>query len=429
MEITKSFSKIEDILRLYPKSILNRNITKVSVKAHPNLKWNGWEQSYEAAKSTLEYIDRLKSKVYVLTVEGNKLKNFVQFNPKGSPKELTRYLNKLNKSIKWSDKEKKDIQKSEWKFMSCILQKEDKTDSETFKHPYHKIMESISEKYNLANGMYIFSLRDVLLVHKKGVYPWINITSEEVKMKNFPKKLLPIFNTTGGKDYWDIPIPNFEDKDYIYGKKPELGSPENPLGEINLDWESKKPTAVFRGSASGCGYTDDTNPRIRISKISQILQDKDNSDEVKTLLDAGLTSQSLTRKYRFHKDIGLGYFDFKSTGLKEAKRLSKKEQSEYKYLVYIEGNVAAHRLATDMLMNSAILYVKSEYTLWFEHLIQSKDYFIEVKEDLTDLLDVLIWCRENDEYCKELAKKSRKFALDILTPNFFNETFVSYINY
>jgi hypothetical protein len=149
---------------------------------------------------------------------------------------------------------------------------------------------------------------------------------------------------------------------------------------------------------------------------------------MKTLLDAGLTSKSLVRKYRFHKDIGLGYFDFAETGLKEVNRLNKKQQSDFKYLVYIEGNVSAHRLATDMLMNSTILYVKSQYTLWFEHLFKNEQYYIEINEDLSNLIDVILWCRENDEYCKELAKKSRDFALNLLTTKNFYEIFVSYIN-
>jgi hypothetical protein len=435
MESTKTFSKIEDVLKLYPKSILNRTISKVNFPQHPNLKWKGWEQSYATAEATLKYIDRLKTKVYVLIIESNKFKDFVKFDPKGSPKELTMYLSKLDKNIKWSDKEKKEIKNTQWKFMSCILQNEkgsleDKDkESQGLRHPYHTLLENISNEYKLSNGMYIFSLRDVLLVHKREVYPWINITQKEVKMKNFPSKLLPIFNTTGGKDYWDIPIPNFEDKDYIYGKKPDLGSPSNPLGELNLDWDSKTPTAVFRGSASGCGYTVDTNPRIKISKISQILQDKDNSIEMQTLLDAGLTSKSLVRKYRFHKDTGLGYFNFAKTGLKEAQRLNKSQQSDYKYLVYIEGNVGAHRLATDMLMKSTILHVESQFTLWFEHLLKNEEYFIYIKEDLSDLIEKILWCRENDDYCKELAEKSRKFALSLLTPKKLSDIFVSYINF
>jgi hypothetical protein len=421
MEITKSYNNINEILSLYPKNIISSfeiNEIDFGFPYHPNLKWEGWEQSYKAAEETLKYIDRLKTKVYILIVENNQYKDFIQFSPKGSPKELRKYLSRLNRKIKWSDKEKKYVQKTEWKFMSCILQ--DKKDKEE-KHAYHNMFEKIFKDIKLPNGMYIYSLRDVLLIHKKKIYPWVDVVGGEVLMKNFPKKFLPVFNTTGGQDYWDIPIPNFEDKDFIYGKKPELES------GIITDWKLKKSTAVFRGSASGCGYDEMTNPRIRISKISQILQDKDNSQGMRTLLDAGLTSKSLNKKYRLHKSEGLGYFDFKSTGLKEANRLNKIEQSEYKYIVYIEGNVAAHRLATDMLMGSVILYVESEYTLWFEHLLKENVHYIKIKADLSDLIEKILWCRENDDMCQKIAENARELALSILTPEIFYGVFVNYL--
>lgn len=434
IETTKSYSSIPEILKLYPKLIdTSDDSFKTSIPLHPNLYWGGWEQSYQTAKSTLEYIDRLKTKVYILIIENNKYKDFIQFNPKGTPKELTRYLKNLNKNINWTDKEKKYIQSTGWKFMSCILQKE--KDSLNYKeipkHTYHNLLERILKDKTLPNGMYIYSLRDVLLIHKEKVYPWIDVVGGKVPMKNFPKKFLPVFNTTGGNDYWDIPIPNFEDKDFIYGKKPELNySSDKPEdSQIQIKWNKKKPTAVFRGGSAGCGYDEYTNPRIKISKMSQILQDKDNSLEYQTLLDAGLTSKSLNEKYRFHRDIGLGYFDFKNLGLKEVNRLNKIEQSYYKYIVYIEGNVSAHRLATDMLMRSVILYVESEYSLWFEFLMKENVHFIKIKSDLSDLIDRILWCRENDDICKTIAENGRKLALELLTSERFYNTFIDYINF
>ena len=431
MEITKSYSKIEDIISLYPKEInISFSFKKeknTSFTPHPNLQWEGWGQSKDIAKNTLEYIDRLKTKVYILIIENNHYKDFIQFNPKGTPQELRKYLKSLNKKIRWSEKERKYIQNYDWKFMSCILQNKP---SKEEKHAYHSLFEKIFKNKVLPNGMYIYNLRDALLVHKKKIHPWIDVVGGELKMENFPKKFLPIFNTTGGNDYWDIPIPNFEDKDFIYGKKPELNYSDNNLNEqIEIDWNRKKPTAVFRGSASGCGYDEETNPRIKASILSQILQDKENGEEIRTLLDAGLTSKSLNKKYRIHRDIRLGYFDFLSTGLKEAGRLNKIQQSQYKYLLYIEGNVAAHRLATDMLMGSVILYVESEYSLWFEHLMKENVHYIKIKADLSDLIEKIMWCRENDDKCREIGKSARELALSILTPKIFNDIFVDYVRY
>jgi c-di-AMP phosphodiesterase-like protein len=108
-------------------------------------------------------------------------------------------------------------------------------------------------------------------------------------------------------------------------------------------------------------------------------------------------------------------------------RLNKIEQSEYKYLLYIEGNVAAHRLLVDMLLGSVILYVDTEYKLWFEHLLEENVHYVKVKRDLSDLIQKILWCREHDEACKEIAKNARELAVSLLTKEVFINTFANYL--
>ena len=92
-------SKIEDVLKLYPKNLFSKvknypEILPTLEKDSPNLKWDRWEQSYDALKSTLEYISRLETKVYILIIEDNKLKVYVKFDPKitGKSNELLKYI-------------------------------------------------------------------------------------------------------------------------------------------------------------------------------------------------------------------------------------------------------------------------------------------------------------------------------------------------
>ena len=421
MNFTKTYYTVNEVLKLYPKTSKDfvSEVSKPSIPVNsPNLNWKCWEQSYKAAKQTLQYIDRLKTKVYILIIENNQFKDFIKFNPKGENLELKPYLRRLNKTIKWSKKELQEISKTKWKFMSCILQNR-KDEDEIERHPFHTPLQELAEKYKLPDGMYIFNLRDALLIHKKEIFPWTQVTGKMVKMINFPKSFLPVFNTTGGKYYRDIPIPNFEDRYYIFKNKPDLK-------DINLNWESKVPTAVFRGGTSGCGYDEYTNPRIKIAKLSQILQDEKN-EEIRTLLDAGVTKIPLKKKYRFDFKEGLGYFNNEVTQIKPVKPLNKVEQSNYKYIVYIEGNVAAHRLLVDMLLGSTILYVDTEYKLWFEHLLEENIHYVKVKRDLSDLIQKILWCRENDELCKNIAKNARELALSLLTKEVFIDTFANYI--
>jgi len=95
-----------------------------------------------------------------------------------------------------------------------------------------------------------------------------------------------------------------------------------------------------------------------------------------------------------------------------------RQQSEFKYIIHVDGNVNAYRLLTTMTTGSLILRVMSPYTSWTDHMIKAKVHYIPVKEDLSDLLDVIKWCKKNDERCKEIANNGFVFARSVLNKQF-----------
>jgi hypothetical protein len=62
-----------------------------------------------------------------------------------------------------------------------------------------------------------------------------------------------------------------------------------------------------------------------------------------------------------------------------------KEQSRFKYIVHIDGNVNAYRLLTTMKTGSVILRVVSEYTSWADKYLKPDVHYVGVRADLTDL--------------------------------------------
>jgi membrane protein involved in colicin uptake len=50
-----------------------------------------------------------------------------------------------------------------------------------------------------------------------------------------------------------------------------------------------------------------------------------------------------------------------------------------------------------------------------DHMLQHKVHYIPVKSDLSDLLDVIRWCKNNDEKCQAIAKNGMEFARSILS--------------
>jgi hypothetical protein len=413
---------VEDVLKFYkdysketlPDVFLETfEVVPTLTSLSENVDKGPWNQSYETAKETLEYIDRLKSKVYVICVEENKINTILLFSPKGQPKEYLPYLKDLDTKLKWSKEQRKEIKAKPWKFMACVLQYNNQ-DTDPKDHSYYKVFSSIQSK--LKNGMYIFSIRDALLVRKDGMDPWVDITGFPVKLGFIPKQFLPVFNSTGGNDYWDIPIPTYEDLEFM------KGIPE-AFKAIELNWDKKLPIAVFRGGASGCGYDERNNQRIKLAKLGM---DFNNSKDsvLMNLVDVGITAAN-KKKYHFHKDTGLGFIQ----NIPLENRLTKRQQSQYKYVFEIEGNVAAHRIASDMLFGSVPLLVETDYTLWFTHLLKPYVHYIPLKGDFSDLVEKLYWCHNHDKECHQIANNARMFALDILKKEVIINVFTNSINF
>ena len=384
-----------------------------------------WSMNYETAKNTFEYIYRLKTKVYIARINNGVIENYILFNPKGSPKELKQFLRNLDPDIEFTEKQKQIIKNREWKFMGCILQYEDESQQDLTMHRYYRFLELLNPELikHIKNGLYIFSTRDLCLVHKRRVDPWIDVIGvERNDIGYIPKQFLPIFNSTGGTDYFDIPIPNFDDVTYVMNfLKGGRGKSYQELVEhvktttgpedfqsLTTSWSEKKPVAVFRGSATGCGYSPENNVRLKLAKLAQDLNDK-------SIVDAGIVrGDSAREKYIFNRDTGLGFYKSKRYGINVVERLTKQQQSGYKYIIEIEGNVSAHRVLTDMLYKSLLLMVDSEYTLWYSHLLVPYVHYIPIKKDLSDLLEKITWCRNHDDLCEKMAINSYNFAIDLL---------------
>lgn len=165
-------------------------------------------------------------------------------------------------------------------------------------------------------------------------------------------------------------------------------------------WDTKKPVAVFRGSSTGYGLTPDTNPRLKVALLSL------DHPEV---LDAGLTKWNA----RPRKCPGSPIVDTFATDLVEQiplrPYLSLEQQSLYKYIVHIDGHVAAFRLSAELNTGSVLLKVDSPYQLWFSEDLIPYTHYIPVKSDLSDLLSQIEWCRTHDAECQQIATNARAF--------------------
>ena len=224
----------------------------------------------------------------------------------------------------------------------------------------------------------------------------------------------PILSMCTTNEFADITIPTGDDWARVSYKDGKLFGPNCTTYEDKFDikWKNKKPTAVFRGSSTGSGIEIETNPRLKLAKLSE----ETREEEGELLLDAGITKWQLRpRKLNTHRYLQT--IDINKIGIKLKEYLSPKEQSEYKYIINVDGHVTAFRLSYELSMGCCILMVESNYTIWYKKLLKPYKHYIPIKRDLSDLLEKIRWCRRNDLECKKISKRGKKFYKKYLQKN------------
>jgi hypothetical protein len=246
------------------------------------------------------------------------------------------------------------------------------------------------------------------------LYPEKNIPYLGEKY-NLDIEKIPIFSQSITNEYSDVLIPNDDDILNILGNKFD--------SNLCYDWNSKKNIAVFRGSATGCGVTPEDNPRLKVIEIGE---------ENQSLIDAkliGLNRKLKINNKRIATMIDKNKYPQMNKEYKEKYYLNSYAQSEYKYIIHIQGHVAAFRLTKELSYKSLILKVDSDYKTWYSDKLIGFDpfsdltnvafvsHYIIVKKNLSNLVKVIKWCIANDNLCKTIAENGYNFWEKYLKTN------------
>ena len=340
------------------------------------------ELQTEAAMNTLHYVFLSIGHRCLLIVKHEKELFQIQLRPN---KISSHYRKFLPKTLK---------KKPNVRLLNCII-KEFRPEEEEFA-TFTVFKEYEKAGHTIPEGVYLVSPTDALIYRKNFKDPFYHVTGSTTSPIPLKHPFLPILAMSGHKDYLDVPIINYDDIDYVRGKT------SIDMSKVELDFFKKKPTAVFRGGSTGCGWTADTNPRLKAVQLSKAHPD---------LLDAQLTK--ITNTMKIHKTRRAGRVNAKE--FKEGTFIPFEKQSEYKYILQLDGNVAAYRLAKSMLLGSVILLQESGSTLWFQYLLKPYVHYVPVKDDLNDLITQIEWCNSHEKECETIANSARKLALNVLT--------------
>jgi hypothetical protein len=209
----------------------------------------------------------------------------------------------------------------------------------------------------------------------------------------------PVLSACVTEGFADLPIPTMDDWTRVqYKEGVHFASTKRAMATddtFSTPWSRKREYAVFRGTSTGIGYDARTNPRIRLCTDFQ----------THPRCNVGLTAWNT----RYRKYTGSPELRQIEPTMNLSGPLTADEQSQYKYIIHVEGHVQAYRLGVELAMRSVILLVHSRYRLWYEPLLQPWVHYVPVAEDLSDLNERLEWCVTHDAECQEIAHQARVF--------------------
>ncbi|XP_031848296.1 protein O-glucosyltransferase 2 [Nomia melanderi] len=238
-----------------------------------------------------------------------------------------------------------------------------------FKIFMDSILLSITRKVVLPDVEFFVNLGDWPLVPNKG--------------KNYP-----IFSWCGSSDTKDIVMPTYDiTQSSLEGMGRVMLDLLSIQGNTDVPWKRKIEKVFWQGR-------DSCRERLDLIDISRKHPD--------------LFNVSITNFFFFKNEMDK-YGPVQS-------RTSFFNFFKYKYQLNIDGTVAAYRFPYLLAGDSLVLKQKSKYYEFFYNDLVPEKHYVPVENDLSDLVEKIIWAKEHDGDALEISKAARQFARDNLLP-------------
>ena len=405
----EQFESRKNYKNLHPKSIdLRHNLFYTVI---PQVTWTKYRSiNGKDVNQTFKYIfHKFKKGIYVC-IRNNQLNKFIPFSnvrftntwhdhvqvdPKYSTmndmvKSASVKLNLRPVPIKLPPKQ--------W-YANNSLVRFDGSESDNNIVVLYDMFKTVCSTREVPDMEFFINKRDYPILKDDGTEPYNHMYgSSSVKMhpSMVHDKYAPIFSMSSRTGYADLLIPTYEDwTRSVYQSDHQVmpnSCKEYPVIR-HTPWEDKIEKAVFRGTNTGAGTTPDTNVRLKLVSVYG----------KSPLLDVGFTKWNLRPKK--HESDAFFRIPEQKT-YPTVPPLTMQEQSRYKYILHLEGNVAAFRMPYELSSGSLVLRVDSYWKTWYDDLLKPYVHYVPVKSDLSNLEDQIIWCRSHDDQCRNITQKA-----------------------
>ncbi len=407
-------------LYIKPKTL---KLTDANIYESTNIElWDKYDYDFESIKNTMFYMFFKMKKGVLVGIKNNKLAIFLPFSNSNytndfytelyfdinDKKNLEQYKKNPNEYLKkklentlryYLNKYKlksKDIiwDRTKWIANDCFFRYEN-YEGDKSEALYEDLFVNLCKNRELPDCIFFLNLRDHPMLNKNLKDSYTNIIDKDLdKIYKFDK-YAPILSPSGSDETVDISMCTQDDWIRVSKKLYPDDCANGYLTEINpVKWEDKINKAVFRGSATGCKI-DMNNIRIKASNLSL---------KYPEYLNVGITSFNRKLKKNLGKSLQVIDIDMNKSNF-----MTLQEKATYKYILNLEGHVAAFRLGHEFSLGSVLLIPQSKYYLWFSHLLIPYTHYIPINENLDNLIEQIKWCIDNDDKAKQIALNGVNF--------------------
>lgn len=160
-----------------------------------------------------------------------------------------------------------------------------------------------------------------------------------------------------------------------------------PLTELSdVEWKDKSSSIIWRGATTGINRSDKHGDYTRLDLVKHYNH----------IYDIAFHTQC--------QNVRLDNLNY----LKDS--LSRQQLLHHKYIICIDGNDKASSLNWVLFSNSVPIMTKPNVHSWLcEPWLIPNVHYVEVKQDFSDLIEKVEWCKSHDKECKEIAMNGKAF--------------------
>ncbi len=388
-----------------------------------NVQTGLFRQSRNAVRNSLHYMYNKYGSCFYIRIRDGSVQRFCYIWNDNFTNYLSKYLNIDPRH----EKRYRNQDKSKWKINGAMIRVYEKKYvgyAMDFYYSETKYMiKKVCEAYAINDCDFIVFGKDTMAIKKDLTEPSeevVGSTTFDMPANLKFQEYCPICSFNCNDRYADIALPTPDDIKRIFGLYVAPKCQNLYIEVPKIDWQNKKPIAVFRGTFTGMSARSNINPRLNGSLMSNRLK-----STKPVILDIGLSGKGGYARGR--KEINDKYIRFVDNNYWPytlVDPLTHEQQSHYKYVVYMEGNAAAYRGAYLFSLGSVVLWVKPyKYHLWFENHLVDHENCIMIEHDLSNLVKKIKWLIANDKQAQQIAINGRKLYDTYLT----KEPIIKYI--